>query len=835
MKQRESRLAEQREAEAKGRAADALTAEKRQKRLTFWATLAAGIAACLFAIALWARQQAREQTTIARTALIKSLVQTGAIERQRGRPAIAACFFLEAADAARDLADHKAPTPLARSPRIFLAAADAALAPPILHEASVLCLAVGADGKTLVTGSKDKTAQIWDLTQMLPIGQPLKHANRVDAVAVSPANNLFATVCMTTVHLWRLEIKATAPDISKHYELKHDHDVAAIAFGPDGDLIITASKDSAVIWSAQAKQRRSSMIHDGANVNSVSVNRDGTAILTGSADGSICLWDVNDPAKPKWRTVPDEMPAVIVLSSNANHALIGSVDGVVRVLNVTNRECVPVLSSGPEVRDLAFEPGGNEFAVALADGYVKRWSMTNEPLGQPLRHNDQINKVVYSSDGRFIATASRDGTARVWDTKSGDAVGQILRHDSSVYAVSFVPSQGSENAKRRAVRIVTCSSDFTARVWTVSESVEKVWESSGVVWAVATDLDNRYVAIGGDDGCARILDVQSGKWKAPIEHSMGPRNKRAVFDVAFCPDRQYLLTGCNNDKAQRWNVEDGTPLGDALQHDDGVRAVAISPDGRWIATGTRFDRYVRLWEVASTRGPDKLAVDDSISRLAFSWDSRRLAVARRPWFVDIWDVSMQLKKRCSHSLEHDGAVFGAVFHPSEPFLYTASWDGYARSWDVQSGELAGLPLLHSRAVTALAISRTGDLIATGSGDGTVCLWNHATQQMISERRVGEFVRSLAFSADDHWIWVASDVASGGGLFRVNSPPPAIDDPERLRLSVEVRTGMRIKKKGTIEQLTVNAWLDVRQKLKELGGPCDTPTWVEYNAWKEIVR
>ena len=52
------------------------------------------------------------------------------------------------------------------------------------------------------------------------------------------------------------------------------------------------------------------------------------------------------------------------------------------------------------------------------------------------------------------------------------------------------------------------------------------------------------------------------------------------------------------------------------------------------------------------------------------------------------------------------------------------------------------------------------------------------------------------------------------------------NPERLRLSVEVRTGSEFdENSGTIKRLTQAEWLKRQARLWEkFGGPCDVRTW-----------
>ena len=104
------------------------------------------------------------------------------------------------------------------------------------------------------------------------------------------------------------------------------------------------------------------------------------------------------------------------------------------------------------------------------------------------------------------------------------------------------------------------------------------------------------------------------------------------------------------------------------------------------------------------------------------------------------------------NLEGHGGWVHSVAFSSDGTLASGSGDGTVKLWDVATHQDIGT-LHHGGWVRSVAFSSDGTL-ASGSEDGTVKLWDVATHQDIGTLHHGGWVRSVAFSSD------GSTLASG---------------------------------------------------------------------------
>jgi WD40 repeat protein len=107
------------------------------------------------------------------------------------------------------------------------------------HTDVVASVALMADGKTLATGSWDRTIKLWDLAPGKEHGCLKGHTNRVWSVAFSPDGKLLASGGRdSTVRLWDV-----AAGKQKAILKGHATGVSSVAFTPDGRTLASGSNE----------------------------------------------------------------------------------------------------------------------------------------------------------------------------------------------------------------------------------------------------------------------------------------------------------------------------------------------------------------------------------------------------------------------------------------------------------------------------------------------------------------------------------------------------------------------------------------------------------------
>ena len=113
------------------------------------------------------------------------------------------------------------------------------------HSHIVTSLTISADGKYLISGSRDRTIKIWNLETAELLHTLKGHRDGVDTIALSADGKMIASGSAdNTIKIWHLETGQLLATFSGHSSA-----VSALLFTPSGDKLISGSLDQTIkIW-----------------------------------------------------------------------------------------------------------------------------------------------------------------------------------------------------------------------------------------------------------------------------------------------------------------------------------------------------------------------------------------------------------------------------------------------------------------------------------------------------------------------------------------------------------------------------------------------------------
>ncbi len=204
----------------------------------------------------------------------------------------------------------------------------------------------------------------------------------------------------------------------------------------------------------------------------------------------------------------------------------------------------------------AFDEGNGVLALQYLEecqwnlrGWEHRHLWTRVSAKQTLvGHTGQVTSVSWSRDGKRILTGSSDYTAKVWDAETGPEILALKGHTSDVNSVAWSPD---------GKRIVTGSQDRTAKVWDGDKGQEilTLKGHTDPVLSVSWSPDGKRIVTGSRDQTAKVWDEQTGQEILSLKG-----HTRHVFSVSWSRDGKRILTGSEDQTAKVWDAETGQEI-----------------------------------------------------------------------------------------------------------------------------------------------------------------------------------------------------------------------------------------------------------------------------------
>ncbi len=379
------------------------------------------------------------------------------------------------------------------------------------HTGAVLDARFSPGDSFVATISTDSTVRLWRVDGVSPPLVLRGHRGAVTGVAFTEST-LVTMSTDATVRTWRwravAEPPASASDSERFADVPspnprelvlrgHQGDVFSVDASRDGTLLVTASADgTARLWRTSGGAGR--VMSHRALVHSARFNGDDSRVVTASDDSTAAIWDVQGK---RLATLSASGNAAVlsaqfdvagrhVVTSHANGAVnYWSSEGLLLRHLASHASGVPSWSAD-------FNREGTAVVSSAWDGTVQVSWVNGERNPLVLAgHQEKVHMARFSPAGDRVASASDDGTARIWLLQHPDSA-VVLRHTGPVLSVAF-SADGS--------RLVTASRDRTVRVWSADgDSLSVFVGHLDAVWSASFSPDDRSVISTSYDGTVRL-------------------------------------------------------------------------------------------------------------------------------------------------------------------------------------------------------------------------------------------------------------------------------------------------------------------------------------------
>ena len=563
------------------------------------------------------------------------------------------------------------------------------------------------------------------------------------AIAFSPNGEILATGDdKGEVYLWQ------ATDGQLLLTLKgHTNQIKSINFHPNSQILISRSEDQTVkFWDVNTGQTLRTLQQYTSQVLSVCFAPNGQILISQARDNTVNLWDVE--TGQCLTTLQDNISQIHCVAVSLDSSILATVssDEFIRLWDTKTGECLLTLYGHSErVQCMAFSPSskqknGEILATSSADRSVKLWDIkTGQCLETLQGHTSQVLSIAFSPDEFVVASGGADCIIKLWDIATGQCIKVLQGHTNWVRTLEFSPD-GSV--------LASGGDDRAVKLWD-AETGQCLKTLQGYTNQIPSvcfgfphlNQEESVLASGSNDHLVRLWDTETGQCLKVLQ---GHTNQ--VCALAFHQtheERKILASGSADQTIKLWDVETGQCLRTLQGHTEKVFSVALSPKtwgstGGILASGSA-DCTVRLWDIKTGQCLKVLQEhDDRVFSVCFSPDNQAIASSSADQTVKLWAVNTG---QCFQTLRgHSYWVLCAAFSPIPSFpplargvggiLATGSADQTVRLWDVETGQCLKILQGHTNQVMSVSFSPDGQTLASASADETVKLWAVRTGQCL---------------------------------------------------------------------------------------------------------
>ncbi|KAI9297963.1 WD40 repeat-like protein [Neoconidiobolus thromboides FSU 785] len=259
-----------------------------------------------------------------------------------------------------------------------------------------------------------------------------------------------------------------------------------------------------------------------------------------------------------------------------------------------------------------------------------------------------------------------------------DSVQGFFEHKEPIFSVNVHPTLDN--------LVVTGGGDDKAYLWnfTTGETVHKFEGHKDSVIAVEFSNCGKYLATGGMDGIVQIFSGEDGKWIGTLE---GPDE---VTWIKWHPKGPVVLVGSNDSTIWMYQIPSGKVMNVFSGHTGSVTCGTFTHDGKKIVTCSE-DSSLIVFDPVSTAATVRLNSDDARF--------------------------------------HQNIITCLAIHQDNALAITGSTDHSAKLVRISDGEIISSFENHTDSVESVGFCDILPLVATGSVDGTINIWDFTTMRL----------------------------------------------------------------------------------------------------------
>ncbi|KAG6371327.1 WD40-repeat-containing domain protein [Boletus reticuloceps] len=303
----------------------------------------------------------------------------------------------------------------------------------------------------------------------------------------------------------------TTTEYSQPFEIDVGGLLYAVTFSPHGEYIVSGDNHGVRVWRVDDGEEIATM-SAGRTINCLAVSRNGKWIAAGTqSDKKLLLWNATTHERVLKHKHNSFLNAVDFSPDSTR--LVSASGNTATIWDISNRQPIQTLDHQSWVFAAKYSPKGDRIATATQN-LVRVWDTNNGRL----LVNIQVKMIplynsglVWFNNHLFVVS---DDTIKQFDASTGSPVAEWQVPDSTSFSCISLPKHG---------QFIAYSNGDTVTFWcTSTRSQLAAVQHAQNINSIAFSLDDRFLAIGGEDGkisiksLSRIIDSTPSSRPPPM-------------------------------------------------------------------------------------------------------------------------------------------------------------------------------------------------------------------------------------------------------------------------------------------------------------------------------
>ncbi len=399
-------------------------------------------------------------------------------------------------------------------------------------------------------------------------------------------------------------------------------------------------------------------------------------------------------------------------------------------------------------------PAEGEFIVSGgSDKMVRQWDLNTGTMSE-FPHEAKVGSVAASPDNHLVVSGGEKGTIKLWNRdKPTERPVELKGHEDTVQQVAFSPTDPN--------LLISAGDDGFIIVWNLKGrcSAQQSKQQLVRIYNFALSRDG-LIAAASADGYVRVFRLLEN-----VTPCSNPATKGKSATAPSTPEFSLIQDG-------ELVGHGGIAMGIAFNR-EGTRLASTGQDGSIRIWGGKTPGFSLAQLQLSSDGQQAVPLPGNVSAIAIGPNGESVVAGDHKGTIYLWrsfhqpDFEPITLPSDQHWHAHDQAIRSLTFIHigNQAVIISGGDDGLLKRWDATSGHTIG-PDMEDQAepIQSIAVSPDTQLVAAGSRDGTIRLWDIATGKHIRRyekplnAQEGYELHTLSFTADGKYLAIGDSYA-----------------------------------------------------------------------------